>query len=80
MIAGIITGLIAGLIAGWIMKSGGGIIWDIILGVLGGLFGGWLFEQLNISWGSYGWLGSVGTAIVGAVILIWLYRLIRGKK
>jgi uncharacterized membrane protein YeaQ/YmgE (transglycosylase-associated protein family) len=77
MLAGIITGLIAGLIAGWIMKSSHGILWDILLGVVGGFFGGWLFEQLNLSWG--GWIGSVGTAVVGAVVLIWLFRLIRGK-
>lgn len=79
MLAGLITGLVAGLIAGWIMKGEGyGIIWDIILGLLGGLFGGWLFEQLNISWG--GLAGTIGTAVVGAVILIWLFRLIRGKR
>ncbi|MBP5759138.1 MAG: GlsB/YeaQ/YmgE family stress response membrane protein [Bacteroidales bacterium] len=79
MLAGLITGLVAGLIAGWIMKGEGyGIIWDIILGLLGGLFGGWLFEQLHISWG--GLAGTIGTAVVGAVILIWLFRLLRGKK
>ncbi|MBP3830706.1 MAG: GlsB/YeaQ/YmgE family stress response membrane protein [Bacteroidaceae bacterium] len=79
MLYGLIVGLVAGLIAGWIMKgSGYGIIWDIIIGIIGGVFGSWLFEQLHITWG--GTIGSIGTAVVGAVVLIWLFRLITGKK
>jgi uncharacterized membrane protein YeaQ/YmgE (transglycosylase-associated protein family) len=79
MLYGLIVGLVAGIIAGWIMKgSGYGIIWDIVIGIIGGVFGGWLFEQLNISWG--GTAGAIGTAVVGAVVLIWLFRLITGKK
>ena len=79
MIYALIVGLVAGLLAGWIMKgSGYGIIWDIVLGILGGALGGWLFEKLNISWG--GLAGQIGTAVVGAVILIAACRLIAGKK
>ncbi len=79
MLYGLIVGLVAGLIAGWIMKgSGYGIIWDIVLGILGGALGGWLFEKLNISCG--GLAGQIGTAVVGAVILIAICRMIAGKK
>lgn len=79
MIEGIIVGLIAGAIAGWIMKGEGyGCLWDIVLGLIGGTVGGWLFEKLNISWG--GTIGTIGTAVVGAVVVIWLFRVIRGKK
>ncbi len=78
MIEGIIVGLIAGAIAGWIMKGEGyGCLWDIVLGLIGGTVGGWLFEKLNISWG--GTIGTIGTAVVGAVVVIWLFRVIRGK-
>lgn len=78
MIEGIIVGLIAGAIAGWIMKGEGyGCLWDIVLGLIGGTVGGWLFEKLDISWG--GTIGTIGTAVVGAVVVIWLFRVIRGK-
>jgi uncharacterized membrane protein YeaQ/YmgE (transglycosylase-associated protein family) len=41
-----------------------------VLGLFGGLVGGWLFEQLGITWG--GVLGQLGTAIIGAVALLWV--------
>ena len=41
-----------------------------MLGLFGGLVGGWLFEQLGITWG--GVLGQLGTAIIGAVALLWV--------
>jgi len=41
-----------------------------VLGLFGGLVGGWLFEQLGIIWG--GVLGQLGTAIIGAVALLWV--------
>lgn len=79
MIHGLIVGLIAGLIAGWIMRGQGyGCLWNIVLGLVGGCVGGWLFEKLGISWA--GPFGSIGTAVVGAVVVIWVYQLIQGKK
>jgi uncharacterized membrane protein YeaQ/YmgE (transglycosylase-associated protein family) len=41
-----------------------------VLALFGGLVGGWLFEQLGITWG--GVLGQLGTAIIGAVALLWV--------
>lgn len=73
MIIGIITGVIAGAIAGWIMRGEGyGFIKNLVLGIFGGCVGGWLFDFLHISWG--GFIGAVGTAVVGAVLLIWIAR------
>jgi uncharacterized membrane protein YeaQ/YmgE (transglycosylase-associated protein family) len=58
------------------MKGGGfGIIMNCVLGLFGGVLGGWLFSLLNISWG--GILGQLGTAIVGAVLILWLASLIK---
>ncbi|PYQ26908.1 MAG: GlsB/YeaQ/YmgE family stress response membrane protein [Acidobacteria bacterium] len=72
----LLIGLIAGWLAGQVMKGGGyGIIGDMIVGVIGALIGGWLFGQLGIAAG--GLLGSIITAFVGAVILIFLLRVIR---
>lgn len=72
----LLIGLIAGWLAGRVMRGGGyGVIGDMIVGVIGALIGGWLFGVLGIGIG--GLIGALITAFVGAVILIWLLRLIR---
>lgn len=76
MIAGLIVGVIAGAIAGWAMGGKGyGFFKNLVLGVFGGCVGGWIFDLLNIEWG--GWIGEIGTAVVGAVALIWIARKLR---
>ena len=73
----IVVGLVAGWLAGQFMKGGGfGIIGDIIVGVLGALLGGFLFSSLGASLGG-GLLGAIVVATIGAVILIFLVRLIK---
>ena len=42
---------------------------------IGGALGGWLFGQLGIQWG--GVLGQLGTAIIGAVAILWIASLIK---
>jgi len=71
LIGSIIIGILAGLCANKLMdKSSDGCWWNLLLGVFGGFVGGWVFDLLNISWG--GTIGQLGTAIVGAVILLWI--------
>jgi len=71
-----LIGLAAGWLAGQIMKGGGfGLVGDLVVGVIGALLGGFLFGVLGISAG--GLLGSLITATVGAVVLIWLLRLVK---
>jgi len=43
---------------------------------LGGVFGGWLFGVLGV-WPGGGLIGSIIVAFIGAVILIWITRLIK---
>ncbi|HYH78147.1 MAG TPA: GlsB/YeaQ/YmgE family stress response membrane protein [Longimicrobium sp.] len=71
----IIIGLIAGALAKLIMpgRDPGGIIVTILLGVAGALVGGFLFG------GSDGRVGLIGS-VVGALILLGLYRLIAGRR
>jgi len=74
----VIVGLIAGWLAGQVMKGGGyGALEDIILGILGGILGGWLFGVLGLHAG--GLIGRIVVAFVGAVILVWLTRLVKKK-
>jgi len=72
----IIVGLIAGFLDGKVMKGGGyGVLMDIVLGMLGAIVGGWLFGMLGISAG--GLIGGILVAFIGAVILIWLTRMLK---
>ena len=71
IIYSLLIGCLAGFCAGKLMKGGGfGIIMNIVLGLFGGVLGGWLFSLLGISWG--GLLGQLGTAIIGAVVILWI--------
>jgi uncharacterized membrane protein YeaQ/YmgE (transglycosylase-associated protein family) len=72
----IVIGLIAGWAAGRIMKGGGyGMLADILLGIVGGLVGGWVVGLLGFGAGGFIW--SVVVATLGAIILIWVTRLIK---
>ena len=71
-----VVGLLAGWFAGLLMKGGGfGLVGDLVVGVLGALVGGFLFGALGISAG--GFIGSVVVATVGAVVLVFLLRLVK---
>jgi uncharacterized membrane protein YeaQ/YmgE (transglycosylase-associated protein family) len=79
----IIVGLIAGFLAGQVIRGGGyGVIGDIIVGVLGGLLGGWIGTNLfHIDVGVTGInLESILIAFAGAVLLIFVLRLIGGRR
>jgi uncharacterized membrane protein YeaQ/YmgE (transglycosylase-associated protein family) len=83
IIGWIIFGLIAGAIAKLLMpgKDPGGWIVTMLLGIAGAVIGGWIG---NAIWGSSGvndWsLGSFALAIVGAIILLAIYRMIVGRR
>ncbi len=71
----IILGLIVGFVASRLMGAGGyGIIGDIVVGILGAVLGGWLATPLlGIDVTGIN-LTSIAIGIVGAVILIALFR------
>ena len=82
LIATIVVGLIAGLLASWIMKAKTGILVDLILGVVGALLGGWITSiLLGVNLVSGINLTSIIVAVVGAILVIAIYRLImRARK
>jgi uncharacterized membrane protein YeaQ/YmgE (transglycosylase-associated protein family) len=72
----VVVGLIAGWAAGKIMRGGGyGPLMDIVLGIVGAIVGGWLLAALGIYAG--GLIGTIVVAIIGAMFLIWLSRLLK---
>jgi len=75
----IIIGAIAGWLAGKIVKGGGsGLLMDIVIGVIGALIGGFLLSFfLNTAGG--GWFFTLFTAVLGAVILLWIVGKVRSR-
>ena len=72
----LVVGIVAGWLAGRIMRGGGfGLMGDLIVGVIGAFIGGWLFGVLGISVG--GILGLLLAAVVGAMALLFVVRLIK---
>jgi uncharacterized membrane protein YeaQ/YmgE (transglycosylase-associated protein family) len=72
----VVVGLIAGWAAGKIMRGGGyGPAMDIVLGIIGAVVGGWLMGILGIYAG--GFIGTIIIAIIGAVFLIWISRMLK---
>ena len=75
----IIVGLIAGVLASLVMGGTGyGLIGDIIIGIVGAFVGGWLFSALHVSSPLGGLPGVILVAFVGAVVLLFILRLLRG--
>ena len=75
----IIAWLVVGLIAGWIgsmivNRRGEGMMMDIVLGVIGAFVGGFIFQALGHSGVSGINLYSIGVAVVGAVVVLFLYH------
>lgn len=76
MIGDLILGALAGFVASYLYKKeGSGCLVNLLLGVAGGWLGGSIL----------GWLGFVGegsvahfvTAVIGAVILLWLWNALK---
>ena len=81
-IAWLVVGLIAGWLAGVVAKgSGYGLLGDIIIGIVGALLGGFLTGQLfGVDYVTGFNLTTIVVAFVGALILIFILRLIRGGR
>ena len=85
----IVVGLIGGAIAKFLMpgKDPGGCIITIVIGIVGAVLAGFLAHFLRIadetktvSLNDRGFWVKVGFGIVGAVIILAVYRLIAGRR
>jgi uncharacterized membrane protein YeaQ/YmgE (transglycosylase-associated protein family) len=81
---GIISWIILGLIAGFIgskivNKTGSGMLMDIVLGVVGAVVGGYLVSLT----GTVGVTGlnlwSLLVAVIGAIVVLLVYRAVIGR-
>ena len=81
IIAWLLLGLIAGFVASKLYAgSGQGVVVDIILGIVGAVVGGFLFNTLGGA-GVTGFnLYSMLVAIVGAVVVLWIYHTVTGRR
>jgi uncharacterized membrane protein YeaQ/YmgE (transglycosylase-associated protein family) len=79
----IVTWLIVGLIAGVLaalLVGGVGLVGNIIVGIVGAFVGGWIFAQLGVATPFAGLAGTIFTAFVGAVVLLFLLHVLtRGR-
>jgi uncharacterized membrane protein YeaQ/YmgE (transglycosylase-associated protein family) len=78
---GFIGMLIIGILAGWIAEkvtaSDHGLLTNLLVGIAGSFVGGTLANVLNIEF--HGWLGNLIVASIGAVLVLWLWRSLRGQ-
>jgi uncharacterized membrane protein YeaQ/YmgE (transglycosylase-associated protein family) len=83
----VLLGMLAGLLADKLWKgSGFGLPGDLVVGILGSLLGSFIFDNISglLGLGAYGLIGrlvvAIGrlvVAVVGALVLLWLIRLIK---
>jgi len=75
----IVLGLVAGALAKWIMPGDdpGGVFVTIGIGIAGAIVGGFLATALGFGTVTGFNLGSVVIAILGALLLLFLYRKIK---
>jgi uncharacterized membrane protein YeaQ/YmgE (transglycosylase-associated protein family) len=76
-IAAIIIGGIAGWLAEQFMKSDMGLLMNIVLGIVGAAVASAILSFFGIALG--GWLGYLIAGFIGACLLIWVVRWIRGS-
>jgi uncharacterized membrane protein YeaQ/YmgE (transglycosylase-associated protein family) len=82
IIAWIVLGLIAGGLAKLIMpgRDPGGIIVTMLIGIAGAILGGWLFSLFGGGGVDGLNLGSIIVSVIGALVLLFLYRMFVGRR
>lgn len=80
----LIAGAVVGYVASLIMKTNSrqGLLMDIVVGVVGALLAGYVVSPL-LGIGTINDAITISTllvSIVGAVILLWLYKLVVARR
>ena len=81
IVAWIVVGAIAGFITNMIMGGGEGLIGTILLGIVGAVVGGWLAGSvLHLADVTGINIESIVVAVIGAVIVVALYRMFTRRR
>ena len=72
----LIIGILAGYIAEKVTASDHGLLTNLLVGIAGSFVGGTLANLVHIEF--HGWLGNLIVASVGAVLVLWIWRSVRG--
>ena len=78
MDCGHIIGGLAGWLAELFMKSDTGVLMNIILGIVGAAIASAILSFFGIVLG--GWIGYLILGFIGACLLIWIVRMVRGRR
>jgi uncharacterized membrane protein YeaQ/YmgE (transglycosylase-associated protein family) len=73
----LIIGIVAGYIAEKVTASDHGLLTNLLVGIAGSFVGGTLANVLNIEF--HGWLGNLIVASLGAILVLWIWRSVRGR-
>ncbi len=80
LIISIVVGILAGYIAEKVMKSNGGLWTNLFVGLVGGLLGGWVASGLGLNYIGDDFLDRLVVSTCGAILLLAIWRAIRGTK
>ena len=72
----IIVVILAGWIAEKVTSSDHGLLTNLLVGIAGSFVGGTLANVLKIEF--HGWLGNLLVASIGAILVLWIWRSVRG--
>lgn len=81
-LAWIVLGGFAGWVASMITKNNAqmGILWNIIVGIIGAVAGNYLLGLMDVKGLNGFTLYSFLVAVGGAILLLFLFNLIRGRR
>ena len=78
IIGAVIIGILAGWIAEQVMGREHGLITNLIVGVVGAFLGAFIANAMGI--GFAGFWGSLLVSTVGAIVLLFIVGMFRGRK
>ena len=80
LLAWIVLGLVVGILAKWIMPGpqGGGFVLTTLLGIAGAFVGGFIGSLLGLGSVSEFDIRGIALATLGALVLLWGHRALRG--
>ncbi len=81
-IAWIVLGGLAGWVASMLTRNNAnmGIFWNVIVGIIGALVGSWILGLLKVTQPLTFSFTTFLVAVVGAVVLLFLFNLVRGRR